>query len=220
MNNEEFSLSWKWRNGCYDTEPFRMWTDDEILEFNPDCWKVTDGTRTMYSEFRPLQWEKDRFALKPFIPKLPTCFRKEPKLLSEITEGMTPMKIELTKAVNRIISDENERIALARRKYAISVFAPSNSQKTGLDKETVKAKCDMLALYLSLGGTEPRYMRGTKIAVKCILHGEDRRPSARLDLERKTFRCYTCNEYHDAFGLVMAVDGCDFPTAIGKCNDI
>jgi len=106
--------------------------------------------------------------------------------------------------------------AMARREF----FPQSVPQGRGPDAKEVKASCDVVAVYLALGGTPPRFPNRDKVAVRCLLHGEDRRPSATLYRDGAGYHCHNCHFGNDVFDLTQQVLGVSFSEAVKFVSDV
>jgi len=89
-----------------------------------------------------------------------------------------------------------------------------------LDKEDVRAKVDMVNLYLLLypGKKEPRRISSRYVQVSCPLHGDDKLPSMSLDTQLKRYNCHACGEKGDCFDLYRNATNCSFPDAVRALN--
>lgn len=82
----------------------------------------------------------------------------------------------------------------------------------------VRDRTDLAAVATNLLG--PAHQRkGQRLLWPCPFH-EDRNPSFQVDLNRKSWRCWTCAVGGDAADLVQKVNHCDFPAAVRFLADL
>lgn len=78
----------------------------------------------------------------------------------------------------------------------------------------------ILDVLVSYGGDPPASQRQWA-PCKCPFHGEDRNPSASVNVQAQRFCCHLCMERsEDAIGLVMWQEGVDFKRAVELCQQI
>src|SRR5271157_575265 len=82
----------------------------------------------------------------------------------------------------------------------------------------VKDRIDLAMVATNLLG--PAHQRkGQRLLWPCPFH-DDHDPSFQVDLNRKTWRCWTCAVGGDAAELVKRINHCDFPTAVKFLADL
>ena len=53
----------------------------------------------------------------------------------------------------------------------------------------------------------------------CVMHSEDN-PSATVNLEKGTVRCFVCDWSGDGYALIMQMEGCDFVSSVARAEEI
>jgi DNA primase len=82
----------------------------------------------------------------------------------------------------------------------------------------VRDRTDLAAVATNLLGPAHQ-RRGQRLLWPCPFH-DDHDPSFQVDLNRKTWRCWTCAVGGDAAELVKRFNQCDFPTAVRFLADL
>ncbi len=87
-----------------------------------------------------------------------------------------------------------------------------------IDWPAVRDRIDLAAVATNLLG--PVHQRkGKRLLWPCPFH-DDHDPSFQVDLNRKSWRCWTCAVGGDAAELVKRVNKCDFPAAVKFLADL
>lgn len=89
-----------------------------------------------------------------------------------------------------------------------------------VDKEIVRAKVDMVDLYLRLFDVPPPRNSGSRyVSVRCGIHGE-KLASLSIDKVLKRVNCFSCNFKSDCFGLWMEVNKVPFYQAVNALDEM
>lgn len=79
-----------------------------------------------------------------------------------------------------------------------------------LDKDEIRSKIDMVALYLTYFPNSRISDRGTRYRqAQCGFH-DDKTASLSIDTEKKRFNCFGCGKKGDCFNLVMETENVSF----------
>ena len=87
-----------------------------------------------------------------------------------------------------------------------------------MDWSTVRSATGISMVGTTLLGP-PEKRVGYRLLWLCPFH-DDRHPSFEVDLNRKTWRCWSCGVGGDAAALVMKVRQCRFPEAVRFLADL
>lgn len=81
----------------------------------------------------------------------------------------------------------------------------------------LRGRINLTALATELLGPPPgrRGERGSRSWWRCPFH-DDNNPSFSVDAVRGTWHCFGCGQHGDAAGLVMRLEGLDFPSAVRR----
>ena len=91
----------------------------------------------------------------------------------------------------------------------MQAFPPSKGQ---VDWQDVRDRVDLACVATNLLGPASR-RQGSCLLWPCPFH-DDRDPSFKVNLSRKTWRCWVCGVGGDAAELVKRVNHVDFPDAV------
>lgn len=89
----------------------------------------------------------------------------------------------------------------------------ANSRGQSLDKNAVKERIDIAALFESDGH---RLLGSGNQRMTCCPFHEERTPSCSVDAQKGLFHCFGCNAGGDVIAYVQRRDGCDFRSALLK----
>ena len=110
------------------------------------------------------------------------------------------------------IRSVNKDIDKWQRMYNQVKDRKESTGKNLVNVEEVKARVQIIDLL----GT-PEWQSGNRAKYKCVLHEEDT-ASLVVYLDQNTCHCYGCGFNSDVVGLYMAMNNCDFRTALNELN--
>lgn len=89
-----------------------------------------------------------------------------------------------------------------------------------VDKEIVRAKVDMVDLYLRLFDVPPPRSSGSRyVSVRCGFHSEQN-ASLSLDKQLKRYNCFSCGEKGDCYNLYQHVNKVPFYQAVSALDEM